>query len=70
MLDFLAHYFVLLSLVNDQVSSKSKLKKMGAVIISLKSNKYCLERDLGKIITNLQHDVSVIQERSILPDEN
>ncbi len=61
---------MLLSLVHDQVASKSDLKKKDAIVISLKSNNYCLERDLGKIITNLQHDVSVLQECSILQDED
>ena len=68
--NFVAYYFVLLSLVHDQAASKSELKKKDAIIISLKSNNYCLKRDLDKIIMNLQHDVSVLQERSILQDED
>ena len=58
--NFVAYYFYLLPLVHNQAALKSDLKKKDAIIIPFKSNNHCLERDLSKIITNLQHDVSSI----------
>ena len=60
---FTSYSFLLHSIPFQQAAHQQQLKEKHVVVDSLKAGNYRIERDLGKTITDLTYDLSLVQER-------